>query len=55
MLLMGHALSAGCGALATRQAALAAELPAEVDCTGINKGPARFWGVVDWLVLSVFK
>eukprot|EP00913_Durusdinium_trenchii_P012520 g11756.t1 len=40
MVLMGHAMTAGCGSHTARQAAHAAELPATVDCTGVNKGCA---------------
>lgn len=37
---MGHALPGGCGQHATRQAALLAEIPPGVDCTGVNKACA---------------
>ncbi|CAK0885674.1 unnamed protein product, partial [Prorocentrum cordatum] len=36
----GHALPAGCGLHAVRQAALLAEIPPAVDCTGVNKACA---------------
>lgn len=36
----GHALPSGCGQHAVRQAALAAEIPPSVDCTGVNKACA---------------
>eukprot|EP00438_Fugacium_kawagutii_P022813 Skav208205 [mRNA] locus=scaffold2026:276551:277714:+ [translate_table: standard] len=38
MVVFGHALPAGCGANSVRQAALMAEIPETVDCTGVNKG-----------------
>ncbi|CAK9090140.1 Acetyl-CoA acetyltransferase [Durusdinium trenchii] len=41
MVLMGHAMTAGCGSHTARQAAHAAELPATVDCTGVNKGNGK--------------
>lgn len=37
---LGQALPAGCGQNAARQAAMLAEIPARVDCTGINKACA---------------
>jgi len=37
---MGHALPAGCGTHAVRQASLLAGLPPVVDCTGVNKACA---------------
>eukprot|EP00933_Yihiella_yeosuensis_P054360 TRINITY_DN5277_c0_g1_i1.p1 TRINITY_DN5277_c0_g1~~TRINITY_DN5277_c0_g1_i1.p1 ORF type:complete len:435 (-),score=75.15 TRINITY_DN5277_c0_g1_i1:90-1394(-) len=40
MVLFGQALPAGCGTNAVRQAALLAEIPPSVDCTGINKACA---------------
>eukprot|EP00435_Cladocopium_sp_Y103_P056714 s512_g19.t1 len=40
MVVLGHALPAGCGANSARQAALLAEVPATVDCFGVNKGCA---------------
>lgn len=36
----GHALPSGCGQHAVRQAALLAEIPPVVDCTGVNKACA---------------